>query len=914
MVGGLRSRLRALLAGSQARTVPSEPPLRVFVSSVMGPSERAARDIAYRVLESSLIRVWEFERTPPSPASAKTTYSDAVRHSDVVIWLVGQETTQPVRDEIKLALTLGKDLLVFRLPVGTRSVTTSELTTRVRDVAKTTDVVDEVDFERQLTQALGDLLLARFRHGLTPQRTLALEALHGRLRGIAISRWIALGVSVERAIEFFDDDTIGTLPDGLLPKHSDPFRILVGDIGSGKTLGAMRLVQSALRSARESASAPIPLWIDATSGQHSLAAVLRDATQPFGDPERIGVILAVDGLDEWAGDDRLQLVDEARALAFALPNTLVLLTARPGSIPRDASGSVSMPVLDGSDSADLINKAFDLDVSSWQVQSWVQPVQDAISRPLFALLMGRHLSSKSVGGVGSPAQLMHELVEGALGNPVPSALATDRLLMEIAARSVDAGGRPIPKRDLGDDDVVRAALRTRLLTETDGAIGFALPILREWFAARSIQAGTPSLVDLVASQSRLERWRHALYVAAGTLARGHVDDLMDAVARAWPAFASEVLEAAAAAWSVGSEEVALPPPQELGAYVRRAFDAFSDGLGPLAQVVGPRRAGDMPPMGIALSGNYVAISWPDDAWPSNGDIHEMAWPTGGGFSMDFPGWDVRQVSQASADPLWPWTRARSELRDEVSFRLKANGFYVDSPPMRAEEVWRAALVVTNSGEHSYRPLTLEEVKAGLEPLEGFDLVNVRGSLLLLQPLRTLVAEGVGEFRSPYAEPDLPRGSWVWDGFSDEALLSRTLAVYEAAFEIYESYTTTLFQRFAPNLRLAQLLPARLVGYLHPATPQSMGAGLSYFIEPLPRGSTTSIKITLNEAQVGFDEAARISQVIRRERPEVAGWLQGSVSSTHLDVYGASPAHTLAMKWLSRDLAAVYWSDRWSARW
>ena len=59
------------------------------------------------------------------------------------------------------------------------------------------------------------------------------------------------------------------------------------------------------------------------AGQQSVAAAIREATQPLGDPERVGVSLAVDGLDEWAGDDLLQLVDEARTLAFSLPNTVV---------------------------------------------------------------------------------------------------------------------------------------------------------------------------------------------------------------------------------------------------------------------------------------------------------------------------------------------------------------------------------------------------------------------------------------------------------------------------------------------------------------------------------------------------------------------------------------------------------------
>src|SRR5450759_2002721 len=90
------------------RTVPSEEPLRIFVSSVMRPETESARDACSRVLSTPIYQAWMWEHTPASPDQPREVYLAAVERSEVVIWLVGSETSSPVRDEIELAARLGK--------------------------------------------------------------------------------------------------------------------------------------------------------------------------------------------------------------------------------------------------------------------------------------------------------------------------------------------------------------------------------------------------------------------------------------------------------------------------------------------------------------------------------------------------------------------------------------------------------------------------------------------------------------------------------------------------------------------------------------------------------------------------------------------------------------------------------------
>jgi hypothetical protein len=72
-----------------------------------------------------------------------------------------------------------------------------------------------------------------------------------------------------------------------------------------------------------------------------------------------------------------------------------------------------------------------------------------------------------------------------------------------------------------------------------------------------------------------------------------------------------------------------------------------------------------------------------------------------------------------------------------------------------------------------------------------------------------------------------------------------------------------------------------------------------------------VDITIDSEQFGFDKADEVGKLLRTRRPDAAGWLHGSVSSTRLEVFGAAPAYRLAMKWLAGDLSRVHWTDRWS---
>jgi hypothetical protein len=882
-------------------TVQSEAPLGVFVSSVIRPEINVARDVCYGVLSRGLFRAWVWEHTPPSPEEPQEAYLAGVENADLVIWLVAAETSAAVRAEIDHAIARSKPLLVFRLPAESRDAVTQALFKRVRDGAKTADVVDLVDLESQLTQALNDVLIRAFRGRPNLERKAAVQALYGQLRGLAVARWLGAGVPLERATELFDDEVTGRLPSELRPSPASPLRVLVGDIGSGKTLAAIRFLVDAGRDAIANPEAPLPVWLSRETAIDDLRLALSERTRGMGDPERAGVVLVVDGLDERVGESPHALLEKVRAVIHSHPASVGLITTRPGTLPReDIPEAADAPMMSSAETAALISRVFGGQLQPFIIEGWAEPVRDAVRRPLFALLMGKLRTESPLVRITAVGQLIERLVAAGLG-PQADALAANDLLMRLARDSIDAGGRPVPKRDLGDRKVVDEAIRSRLLAPSGDGLGFALPVLREWFGAQSIQCGVTPIGHIVDGEQRLERWRYALYVAAGTLPRSTVNEILEAVSRASPGFASEVIEEAGAHWR-GQEDVAAPEGLALGRWYLQAVTALSGGMGSVGHAIFPWSGrARLPTLGVARANRAFMYGWRREE-PASGaaDVIEVPFAT-----IQNVGHEFLRVhwGSASADPVWPWLQARNDLRGALTDALDRCAFLVD--PMWREAAWLAASWLVRRGSVLSTPIKADAASEALSSLGPIDAISVRKRLVPLAPLRQAL-EGAAEILCPYPDRDRPLSGWVSSGFSDGVLLARTRQVYTAAIEIYVALVDSWFEGLSGRLPLAQLLPARLVGTLHPGTPETWEPSLTYLWEPLGQGSEPAVEIEIGESRRdAWGELEALDERIRTMRPDIS-WLHGSVVSTVLQVFGQDPATRLAMGWLRDELRALKW--------
>jgi hypothetical protein len=105
---------------------------RLFISS--GINEfRSERQIAKQELPKCypFVEVWVFEQEGASSASLERSYQEPLEKSDLVIFLLGEDITPPVRAEIDLAIHLNKRTLVILRQVPHRSEALKEAITKL---------------------------------------------------------------------------------------------------------------------------------------------------------------------------------------------------------------------------------------------------------------------------------------------------------------------------------------------------------------------------------------------------------------------------------------------------------------------------------------------------------------------------------------------------------------------------------------------------------------------------------------------------------------------------------------------------------------------------------------------------------------------------------------------------------------
>lgn len=76
-----------------------EVALRAFISGVIDAETQAARDEATKALDEFWFNVWIFEYTPASTERVDWSYLQKVRECDLLIWIVGSTTSEPVERE-----------------------------------------------------------------------------------------------------------------------------------------------------------------------------------------------------------------------------------------------------------------------------------------------------------------------------------------------------------------------------------------------------------------------------------------------------------------------------------------------------------------------------------------------------------------------------------------------------------------------------------------------------------------------------------------------------------------------------------------------------------------------------------------------------------------------------------------------
>ncbi len=895
--------------------MPGEAPLLAFVSSVMRPELQWARDEAVRTFDQPrFLARWAFEFTPASSESVDQGYLRKVREADIVVWLVGEEITDPVQNEMREALASGRRLLVMRLPVAQRDRATESLMAEVGNRAKWMDVSAAGGLREALEFALADEIVRAMRGKPGLGRLARLEEVGRASRGRCAMRWQATGVPRMDALDLADDQLVGSPDPHLRPSADRPVIVLVGEIGAGKSLIAERLLQHAISSARDDANSPVPVYLEARSVVGALRDAVAGEADGLGDPSIQGAAVIIDGTDEAGGSAAFQLLNEARVLVQTWPGTTLVLTTRPIPVLAREEEAEQMSLLSEADAYALIGRLAGRPITSGLAWTWPESVRDAIKRPLFAVLLGTYMAATGLEGPPSAGELLSSLVERALGRPEADRLSAESRLHRLAELVVDRGGS-VPEGDLGTRDEIAQLLESRLVVEQEGVLAFPLPILAEWFAAQSLSHGSPQPEDLASDGRRLERWRFALVTAVATSGHDAVSRILRPIVQNDPALASQIVEGALSGSHMG-QETPLPPARECGEQIRAAMEAWVNAVGPLAGLIAPLRPDDrLRPFGLYVQGRRLTTSW----HAGQADLPEV---TDLSIHSEAFG-DVRRFGYRSGtparQPAWSWGWALDELVQRLSYVLQRRQLPVEEGPLARESVWQTALTIVGRGTLSPRPIPLAKLESAIAQLPDRGTLIRSGRrldvpgwdvALLINEVERLKAEGAHELTDPWptADRDLAGGGWIWDMYTPERMLERASAVYSGALEGYSRMVEKWFPSLAPRLRIAATLPARLIGdiKLPPEEKDShVGPSLRWYLEPLPAGSETIVEFGLREPSGEIDLPSLLAR-LRAVRPMASEWIYPTVHYAILDVFHGNSATELAYDWLWHDLQDVSW--------
>lgn len=891
--------------------VPAEYPLRVFVSSVMSELKQEREELTKILTSYPLLSAWTFEFTPGSSEPVEDTYLRYVRESDLVIWLVGRETTKPVVKEVQEALASNRPLWVVKLPVDERSEETKALLAKVGSRVKWIEV-GSGGLAQAIIPTLQDELARLWRRRPDLGYTSRLHELKNRSLARCIARWQATGVPVDKAEEFATNISVGD-PHPVIKQHYARSRLLVliGDVGAGKSLIAERLYQQAIDVALKDINSPIPVFLEAHEAINGLEDAIKRAADGLGNPHVQGVCAFVDGLDEIGTAASLRILTEARVLARTWPNTRIVITSRPLVSLDNIEEAINVPLLSEDQAYALISDLADVANVRSLAFNWPQPIREALRFPLFAVLLGNYLRTQDMKVPRSKGELISNLVQQALERHGREFQHVTRLLCRLAALSIDRNGSPVPMAEVASPEEIPPLRNSGLVIEDSGAISFALPILTQWFASRSLASGFPSVSELLSDPERLEAWRMPLAIFVATYDHERVTNILRPIAVEHPGFASQIVSDGLANWGL-EDGISPPPPHECGMRIRTAMQAWIEGIGPLAKLIAPiGDEGNLLPLGVRSAEGGLWTGWYRGKQRVS-DI--LTLPSNDKQLRDWPEVTWARPGRQSA---WAWRWTLGELSDNLARLLRQQALPTEEGPLFMEYIWAAANTLVRPGSVDQRPIPLSEIEWKLSRLpEGQEHIRYNGKLWALRPVKKeilrLLSMGETVLRSPWPAPDQEiRSGWMWEMYSHEQLIARTEAVYKGALEGYCQLVGTWFAKLAEWLQTWAMLPARLKGTLLLPDPRKGLDGapvISWYFEPLPSGDTSYVELTVTTNPRSIQDLPfnELESKIRQLRHLRAARIGITVRHQVLDIFDHMPATKLAYAWLRGDLRRISW--------
>ena len=525
-------------------------------------------------------------------------------------------------------------------------------------------------------------------------------------------------------------------------------------------------------------------------------------------------------------------------------------------------------------------------------------------------------------------QIIGQVAEQLLMHEEDNPEELDRLLQMLAFQAVESGTRVDPHA-ITPVRARHALLQSsRAVEGTAYSLDFALPVFREWYAARALIEGTTSIEDL---QMISDRWIPSLSVVLGSGGDEIGEAVMARIVSFDPGLASTLLkENTPDPIRFYGKIPAVTDSRSAGAKIRKSMDLWKVGLEDLYLEVGPANAeGEVSTLAVDMSERYLHTGWYRGQAELANIVELRDYLPDFRPNADWPklqGWEIEQ--ELIGPSWWIHFTTQNQLSDSLDKVLKNYSLASDSFDFRRELTWNFALEIWRRGELQQGSLRIDRILDCLNTLSPDTVVrSSRGKdygprelEIVAQDLSAMVERGMTEIASPWPNSDLPTGSgFVWNLYSDERLLERTREIYSGALRIYVSMVEKWFPRFSRRLSLYRILPVKLVGWLRPGRKEAdrdLRPNLQWHVRILPETQQNEVLFELDLGDTDMssgdffvreDLYEEESSAFEALRPDLPGTFIMTLTSSSLsELWGSYPATELAHSWLRGDLRELGW--------
>lgn len=697
----------------------------------------------------------------------------------------------------------------------------------------------------------------------------------------------------------------------LEPDSNNKLVVIVGEFGVGKSFAMDKIYLDLLEKAEKNSDFPMPIYINSTQVEDNIQNYIEEVMEN----EHSEQWFIIDGMDEISLSMASKILEEARVSIERWNNLRIILTSRPLSIFNNISERRLIQLLSEEESLNLINFINSKENNIIRIMNFPPNVKEAIKRPLFSIILGLYLDKFRTINPNSIGDLLIYLIEHSLEKIEVSEDHTKKLLMHLAKLTTSRGNIPIRKNEIGSIDEIKNILDSGIITEKDGYISFALPILTQWFAAKALSENLVSIEEIIEKENNLDYWKYAIIILITVFKEQQIDDTLGRVAEAQPGFASTIIEEGIAKWGLQNKPSNLSAV-ECGEKLRMSMESWIKGIGgTLASIIAPISPNAvLLPLGVEKHNDFLSASW----YRGDKNIPNISILTPELRGQDVHGWGNYRSARPGDTLNWYWRWTFEELRDNLSRVIKNKSLPVCSKIIYEELMWSTTLHIMKKGSLYSGIISIEDVYSKLE--KDYKFVNVIGISKKLIPmeiyleyLESLDIKGVKEISPPIPAADIknPSNHWVWGLYSQERLHLRTSQIFKEAVIGYREMVATLFPALKDRLVKYVIYPFILKGELHIDDDQR--PTLDWYTDPLPIHENFRVEIdistddsTKNKDSYHNGILENIHHNIKEYRPFANEWLSATHTGQILDIFGDMPVTDLIYWWLENDLKRIYW--------